>query len=142
MIREVTHEDIPFIKQSKGPLFENNASLTSIEDAIFKRAGSLYFIALTPQKVGYIGVHLDLETAEIVTLFVAPEARSKGIGNRLLNHALKELKTRGITRILLDVCETNQPARTLYLNAGFKWIHTRPNYYPDGCAAWVMQKEL
>lgn len=142
MIREVTPEDIPFIQQSKGPLFENNASLTMIENAIFNRTGSLYFIALTPQKVGYIGLHVDLQDAEIVTLFVTPNARLKGTGNMLLDHALKELKTRGITRVLLDVCETNQAALMLYQKVGFEWIHTRPNYYPNGCDAWVMQKEL
>lgn len=142
MVRELKREDLTYIKQTPAQLFGPNDSLASIEAAIFGRKDSLYLIYETTEKKGYIGMHVDLESAEIATLFVHPNHRRQGIGEALLKEAIHILKTRHIKHVLLDVSIHNHAALHLYEKMGFIAIHTRLNYYPNGDDARVLKKEL
>lgn len=142
MIRKIQREDLKYIQQTPAQLFGPNDSLKSIEAAIFGRQDSLYLIYETTEIKGYIGVHVDLDSAEIATLFVHPNHRRQGIGEALLQTAIQRLKSRDITHVLLEVSIQNQPALHLYEKMGFKAIHTRLNYYPNGDDARVLKKEL
>lgn len=53
-------------------------------------------------------------------LFVAPNARSQGVGTALLDALCDEGKRRGYTQVRLDVTDTNPRAKALYLQQGFK----------------------
>ncbi|SFR59072.1 Acetyltransferase (GNAT) family protein [Yoonia tamlensis] len=57
-------------------------------------------------------------------LFVAHEARGKGVGTALLNEISAEAKRRGYRQIRLDVVDTNPRARALYLQEGFRELET------------------
>jgi ribosomal protein S18 acetylase RimI-like enzyme len=52
-------------------------------------------------------------------IFVAPEARSQGIGSRLLEAIADEARRRGYREVRLDVVEGNERARALYERRGF-----------------------
>lgn len=54
-------------------------------------------------------------------LAVVAEARGKGVGERLLRHALERSREAGFARVLLDIYEEN-PARRLYQRMGFEVI--------------------
>ncbi len=142
MVRELKREDLPYIHQIPAQLFGPNDALESIEAAIFGRKDSLYLIYETTEKKGYIGMHVDLDSAEIATLFVHPNHRRQGIGEALLKEAIHRLKKRGIKQVLLDVSIHNDPALNMYEKMGFKLIHVRANYYPNGDDARVLKKEL
>lgn len=142
MIRELTHDDLTYIQKTPAQLFGPSDSIKSIKKAIFGRKDSLYLMYETTQKKGYIGVHADLETAEIATLFVEEAFRRQGIGEALIKAVINRLKTRGINQVLLDVSINNHAALHLYEKMGFKAIHTRPKYYPNGDDARVLKKEL
>lgn len=58
-------------------------------------------------------------------IFVAEEARGKGVGTALLNATAAEAKQRGYRQVRLDVADSNPRARALYLHEGFKEIGTR-----------------
>jgi ribosomal protein S18 acetylase RimI-like enzyme len=54
-------------------------------------------------------------------MYVAPEARRRGIGRALLLEAISRLRTAGdIEQVELTVVRTEEPARRLYLSAGFQ----------------------
>jgi ribosomal protein S18 acetylase RimI-like enzyme len=54
-------------------------------------------------------------------MYVAPEARRLGIGRALLLEAIGRLRTAGdIEQVELRVVQTEEPARRLYLSAGFQ----------------------
>ena len=142
MVRELKREDLTYIKQTPAQLFGPNDSLASIEAAIFGRKDSLYLIYETTEKKGYIGMHVDLESAEIATLFVHPNHRRQGIGEALLKEAIQSLKKRDVKQVLLDVSIHNAPALNMYEKMGFEVIHVRANYYPNGDDARVLKKEL
>ncbi len=57
-------------------------------------------------------------------IFVAPEARGRGVGTALLDAVCKEAKERGFREVRLDVIDTNPRARALYLHEGFEEVAT------------------
>lgn len=54
-------------------------------------------------------------------LFVAPEARGKGVANQLMDTAETAAKAAGATRIFLRTAHTNTPAQALYEGRG--WVY-------------------
>ena len=58
-------------------------------------------------------------------LVVAPEARGRGIGTRLLHAAADEARARGFREIRLDVVDENPRARALYERMGFRAVGRR-----------------
>lgn len=57
-------------------------------------------------------------------LFVAPEARGKGVGTALLKAVSAEARRRGYRELRLDVIDSNTRAKALYLQEGFREINT------------------
>ena len=66
--------------------------------------------------VGYLDVTIKFEENEIYDLFVQENFRRRGWGRRLLTRAIKLNRPHGL---MLLVDEDNDPARALYLSAGF-----------------------
>ncbi len=83
------------------------------------------------------------DEAEILNLAVLPPARRRGEGGALLKAALEEFRSRGVTRVFLEVRESNMTAITFYAKHGFEKAGRRGGYYrnPDE-AAIVMAKKL
>jgi ribosomal protein S18 acetylase RimI-like enzyme len=55
----------------------------------------------------------------IFSLYVAPRASGRGLGRRLLSHALDELAKQGLDPVTLWVFEKNERAQQLYASYGF-----------------------
>ncbi len=55
----------------------------------------------------------------VVDLFVAPEARGRGVGVALLRTLARRFAARGAEFIKLEVDETNDPAQRFYARLGF-----------------------
>jgi len=68
---------------------------------------------------------------EIGNLFVLPPYRRKGVATKLLEELFRKAEQHGAREILLEVRESNEAARQLYKDLGFKDIGQRPKYY-DG----------
>lgn len=61
----------------------------------------------------------DPDTAGIFSVWVAPFARGRGVGDRLIVAAMDEARARGFRRVVLEVGEHNLPAQALYARHGF-----------------------
>ncbi|MEZ6002688.1 MAG: GNAT family N-acetyltransferase [Planctomycetota bacterium] len=57
--------------------------------------------------------------AGLFGMWVAPEARGRGVGKRLVQSVIDWARTQGYERILLDVGDENQAAIALYQSMGF-----------------------
>ena len=66
--------------------------------------------------------------SELLLLAVLPECRRRGVGRRLLQDFLTRARSRGSTKVHLEVREGN-PAIQMYRDAGFEPIGRRRNYY-------------
>jgi acetyl esterase/lipase/GNAT superfamily N-acetyltransferase len=61
----------------------------------------------------------DPDAGYLISMWVAPEARGRGIGAALVREVLAWARGRGLHRLLLDVGAHNVPARRLYERLGF-----------------------
>jgi ribosomal protein S18 acetylase RimI-like enzyme len=65
--------------------------------------------------------------ADIISMYVAPEARGRGVGRMLMEAAIERARaTPGVEQLLLAVNATNTPARNLYLTLGFEPFGREP----------------
>lgn len=75
---------------------------------------------LDGQTVGMASASMPEDgTAEILSMWVAPQARGRGVGDALVVAALRWIRANGGLRAALDVREANGPAIALYRRHGF-----------------------
>ena len=105
---------------------------------------AIYFIAEYDGKVaGYCGMWDVSGEGDITNIAVLPEFRGKGIGRALLYNMFCEAKKRDLSRITLEVRQSNSVAINLYTSFGFREIGMRKNYYADnGENAIIMSAEF
>lgn len=76
--------------------------------------------------------------AHLLKIVVDPNQRQKGIGKKLLEESLKELKALGVKTFFLEVEEENHSAIGLYEKMGFRVIHRKKHFYSNGANALIM----
>jgi GNAT superfamily N-acetyltransferase len=64
----------------------------------------------------------DRRSAELRRMYVAPEARRRGIARTLLGHAEQVCRDRGFRQLVLSTSELQEPALALYLASGFRLL--------------------
>jgi ribosomal protein S18 acetylase RimI-like enzyme len=86
---------------------------------------SVLLVAVDPATDAWLGmtgsyVEEDApEVAEVVSVWVAPEARRQGLARRLMEAATEWARSRGARSQRLWVTVTNLPAQRLYLESGY-----------------------
>jgi ribosomal-protein-alanine acetyltransferase len=68
---------------------------------------------------------------ELENIVVAPSARRKGLGTRLLRALFARARDTNSDSVFLEVRESNSPARALYERAGFPETGRRKSYYAN-----------
>ena len=72
-----------------------------------------------PKIIGFAGIKLILDEAELMNIVVKKSYRNLGVGTLLLQELLNICKNKSITSIFLEVNEKNLNAQKLYNNFGF-----------------------
>jgi ribosomal-protein-alanine N-acetyltransferase len=83
-----------------------------------------------------------LDELHVLDVATAPDRRRLGAGRRVVEALLAAAAGRGCVRALLELRESNAPARALYESLGFVVDGRRPRYYPDGEGAVLMTCSL
>jgi ribosomal-protein-alanine N-acetyltransferase len=106
------------------------------------RAGYHYVAARVDDTlVGYAGLGIAGDEAEVHTLGVDPAHQGSGIG-RVLLRALLEVADAARAAVFLDVRTDNEPAHALYASEGFAVVGLRRRYYaPSGADAHTMRRD-
>lgn len=103
-------------------LFENDIS----------NKNAHYVLAVLNDKViGYCGLYKVLDEADITNIAVHPKFRRQGLAGRILQNIIEHCKLNKITKITLEVRESNISAINLYKKNDFKVVGERKNYYSD-----------
>lgn len=92
--------------------------------------------------IGFLGAWLVMDEVQITNIAVAPDWRGQGVASKLLADLIDTMMTRAMTTMILEVRNSNLPARHLYESAGFQYAGYRRNFYPDGEDAHVMTLDL
>ncbi len=106
---------------------------------------SVFFVARDEESgrmMGYAGIWLMYDVADITNIAVHPEYRREGIGRKLLNLLIQIAKEKNMTAITLEVRTGNLAAQKLYESAGFIHCGTRKRYYQGKEDAMIMTLEL
>ncbi|MFF0265263.1 GNAT family N-acetyltransferase [Kribbella sp. NPDC004536] len=92
---------------------------------------------------GLAGGFPDEDHAELVSMWVAPEGRGKGVGNALMQAIEDWARSIGATALKLSVVPGNDPAHNLYLRHGYVDTDELGDLMADGVRReLVMHKPL
>jgi GNAT superfamily N-acetyltransferase len=92
---------------------------------------------------GMAGGFVEEVTAELVSMWVAPVGRGKGVGNALMTAVEDWARSAGATVLKLSVVPGNDPAHNLYLRHGYVDTDELGDLMADGVRReLVMQKHL
>ena len=98
-------------------------------DQYFDKEKEFFFAELDGESIGYVGAGIDekynleknVQRGDIFTIGVLKKYRRRGVGARLMLHALQTFRTKGMTRATLGVDDYNPTkAIRLYEKVGFK----------------------
>ncbi len=93
--------------------------------------------------VGYASVYFVVDEMQIGNIAVEPGFQHRGIGAKILQYIIEEAKRLKIAHIYLEVRESNENARKLYLKFGFVVSGRRRLYYRHPAEdALIMVKEI
>jgi len=99
-----------------------DADLLDIESAYFKRGGSFQILTDSAGIIlGTVGLYpVDTNVCELRKMYLRPNVRGRGLGKRLLEHALVEARRLGFSRIELETSSVLKEAIGLYRRYGFQ----------------------
>ena len=92
--------------------------------------------------IGYGGITVTFETADIENVAVTEAFRRSGVGSNILSELLSIAGKKGAEKVFLEVRVSNSPAMSMYLKHGFHGVYARTRYYSNGEDCIVMTKEL
>ena len=95
--------------------------------------------------IGFIDFLITFNSSTIMQVAVTKEYRGKGIATHLLSEMEKTFPKEIddlVETITLEVRESNEAAKNLYLKNGYKIVVVKTNYYKDGENAIYMIKRL
>jgi ribosomal-protein-alanine N-acetyltransferase len=109
-----------------------NATLWTETDLLLLRdlSGASAYVCARPGRVSGIVIGRRVgDEAEILNLAVRGEERRKGLGKSLMQRLLHEYGPSGVSRVFLEVRESNAGAIGFYESLGFHVIGRRKGYY-------------
>ena len=140
MPMEQTH--VPQIAQLETLCFSEPWSEASVASELSNPL-SCWLVAVEGEQVaGYIGSQTVMGETDMMNVAVAPDYRRQGVGEKLILALVDALKERGSHWLMLEVRQSNAPARSLYAKLGFAEVGRRKNYYRNPKEdALILRKE-
>ena len=103
---------------------------------------SHYIVAkLNNEIVGFGGIKVVLDSADIMNIVVKKNFRNLGIGTSILNEIIALCLSLNLSSITLEVRKDNKYAISLYKNFGFETLGVRKKYY-NGIDGFIMEKKI
>jgi len=120
-----------------------NWSRESLEQSTNSSGGVALVSEVDGEISGFLVGRQVGEDAEILNLGMARAKRCRGGGGALLKAALDKFVARGVSRVFLEVRESNATGIGFYGKHGFVKTGLRPKYYLDPVeGAILMEKKL
>ncbi len=129
ILREMVERDIKEIAELEKDCFSEPWSENSLGDELSNETARFYVLRDSENLLGYIGANNICNEVYITNIAVNEKYRSKGYGQKLVNHLIKQCETEKAFFITLEVRKSNEKAIKLYEKCGFKLIGERKNFY-------------
>lgn len=143
-IRDMRHEDIAIVSDIERRSYDFPWSHGVFRDCLL--AGYQCLVLERDGEVaGYAILSVAAAEAHVLNLCIAPDYRSHGYGERLLDEVLFRARSASAREMFLEVRPSNRNAIALYRKKGFYQVANRREYYrshegrEDAC---VLAKKL
>lgn len=131
-ISRVDASFLPDVMRIMGAAFDPayGEAWTTAQCADMLKGGHAWLLLaeLDGRPAGFALTRAILDEAELLLIAVAPDARRRGVGRRLLDATADTARVSGVKRLFLEV-RSNNPAIALYTSFGFAQVGARANYY-------------
>ena len=109
----------------------------------FKKEGvEVFGVLFAKLVIGICVFQVVLDEAQINYIAVKKNYRGKGFGSELMNYLIERCEQLNITKLLLEVSESNIIADEFYSRFDFSTVGIRRNYYKDGSNALLKEKKI
>lgn len=142
-IRLMGLNDVPQVFDIERNSFNDSSwSIDAFYHEVEQNEFAHYFVIEFNEKIiGYIGIRLVIDQAQITTIAIDETYRGYGLGQLLLKYAMNYVQTK-CDVMSLEVRVDNDVAQHVYTNLGFQYGGKRKNYYGEGEDAIVMWVNL
>ena len=142
-LSKMSIEDLKSIKNILASEFDNFWSYDVLEEEL-ECDNSYVIVAKVDENtiVGFAGLKVILDEADIMNIVVKKSFRHNGIGSILLEHLISYANDNNLKTITLEVNEHNLSAIRLYDKFNFDHIGIRKKYYNGESDAIIMSKQL
>jgi len=131
-IRKMEIADIDQVMEIDRASFPSPWPRYIFEQEISENDFAYYYVLEQDGKVlGYLGMWMILEDAQVTNIALLPEARGQKFGEQLFRHGVELAIRNGMQRLSLEVRVSNVVAQKLYRKFGLVPGGIRKNYYTD-----------
>jgi ribosomal-protein-alanine N-acetyltransferase len=144
-VRDLEWTDLETLAALETRLFPHDAwSIEAWWAELAERPRRDYVVAVDDvgEILGYAGLDLAGDVADVMTIATAPDAQGRGIGRMLLDELVVRATRHGAEAVLLEVRADNTRARDLYERSGFELLSTRRRYYQPGDVDALVMRRL
>ena len=128
-VRPMDVRDAEQVGELESICFSEPWSLPLIVSGLNSRL-DMYFVYEKDGKIlGYSVVRILADEGEIQRIAVLPAYRRQGIARKLMDAMMIFARKRGVCAVALEVRESNEGARNLYISYGFRQEAVRRGYY-------------
>ena len=144
--RFATLSDFDEVQKIENECFKEPYSTEDLHYEFEKNPVNKIIVAEFDGKViGFIDFLVTFNSSTIMQIAVTKEQRGKGIATHLLSE-MEDSFPKNIDDVVetvtLEVRESNEAAKNLYLKNGYRIVVVKTNYYKDGENAIYMIKRL
>ena len=130
--RKMTLTDVESVYAIELATFPTPWTLDSFYYELNENQFSHYLVAEEDGKlIGFCGMWLVIDAAQITNVAVVETARGRGIGEALMREAIRVAREANMDVMSLEVRVTNKVAQNLYRKLGFEDGGIRKGYYTD-----------
>lgn len=131
-IRKMKYSDINHVMEVEKSSFTSPWTKEIFYQEIEKNSYAHYFVVESNEQViGYAGMWIVVDDAQITNIAIKPDYRGFRIGERLFQHIYQHAIQNGVKRLSLEVRASNYVAQRLYRKFGLVPGGIRKNYYTD-----------
>ena len=128
-IVRMTEKWIPSVLLLEQACFSEPWSEAGLTEAVASPLYRYFVACLGDELLGYGGMFLAGDEANVTNIAVVQNLRKKGVGTGIVKALLREAEESGAERVYLEVRVGNEPARHLYEKCGFREVGIRKDFY-------------
>ncbi len=131
--RKMVSDDVPVVYEIEVTSFPVPWTLDSFYYEVHENQYAHYVLAIDENDniIGFCGMWMVIDAAQITNVAVIEEARGRGIGEGLMREAMQIARLHGMEVMTLEVRVTNTVAQNLYRKLQFQDGGIRKGYYTD-----------